>query len=372
MTVPAPAFTPADEHDSLRRAVRDFLAARAAESDLRRVIDSGSGYDRDLWRSLTGELQLTGLAVPARYGGSDAGFVEMGIVFEEMGRRLVAAPYLSTVLATTALLGSGDEEACRDHLPRLIAGEPAAVAIDETDVDSRQPSTVTAAGRGGTVTLRGSKQFVIDGSFAALLVVAADGPDGKAVYLVEGEAAGLHRDRLASLDLTRTLSRLEFHDVPAVRLRASDPPALLARVLDVASVALACEQIGGASQALDDAVAYAKMRIQFGVPIGSFQAIKHMCADVLAAVESATSLARYGAWAASHDPSELALTAPMAKSHCSEVFVHAATTNIQVHGGIGFTWEHSAHLYYKRAKSSELLLGTPRYHRSLLADRLGI
>ncbi len=193
------------------------------------------------------------------------------------------------------------------------------------------------------------------------------------LFAVEADAAGLTRTPLATMDQTRKQARLEFSATPA-RLVGEDGGAgpALSRTLDLAAVALAAEQVGGAQRCLDMAVDYAKTRIQFGRPIGSFQAIKHKCADMLLEVESAKSAAYYAGWAAAEDSEELPVVASLAKSYCSEAYFHAAAENIQIHGGIGFTWEHDAHLYFKRAKSSELLLGDPSYHRELLAQRIGI
>jgi alkylation response protein AidB-like acyl-CoA dehydrogenase len=214
---------------------------------------------------------------------------------------------------------------------------------------------------------------VIDGHTADLIMVVARTPAGLSMFAVDGTAEGLTRTALATMDQTRKQARLEFAAVPG-RLIGTDGAAgpVVTRILDLAAVALAAEQVGGAQRCLDMAVEYAKSRIQFGRPIGSFQAIKHKCADMLLEVESAKSAAYYAGWAAAEDSDELPVVASLAKSYCSEAYFHAAAENIQIHGGIGFTWEHDAHLYFKRAKSSELLLGDPSYHRELLAQRIGI
>ena len=215
--------------------------------------------------------------------------------------------------------------------------------------------------------------FVIDGANADLVLVAGRTDNGVSLFAVDAGAAGMTATPLATMDQTRKQARLEFASTPA-RLVGDDGGAapVLARTLDLAAVALAAEQVGGAQRCLDMAVEYAKTRIQFGRPIGSFQAIKHKCADMLLEVESAKSAAYYAGWAAAEDSEELPVVASLAKSYCSEAYFHAAAENIQIHGGIGFTWEHDAHLYFKRAKSSELMLGDPSYHRELLAQRIGI
>ena len=214
---------------------------------------------------------------------------------------------------------------------------------------------------------------MVDGHNADLVLVAGRTDKGVSLFAVERGAAGMTATPLATMDQTRKQARIEFASTPA-RLMGEEGGAapVLSRTLDLAAVALAAEQVGGAQRCLDMAVDYAKTRIQFGRPIGSFQAIKHKCADMLLEVESAKSAAYYAGWAAAEDSEELPVVASLAKSYCSEAYFHAAAENIQIHGGIGFTWEHDAHLYFKRAKSSELMLGDPSYHRELLAQRIGI
>jgi len=376
--VPSPsgAFAPNEDHEALRASVRAFLQAYSTSDDVRSLMASDDGYDRAVWSAMATQLELTGIAIPAEYGGGGFSFVELSIVLEEMGRRLLCAPYLSTVvLAANALLASSDDDAMRRYLPSIAAGTLlATVAIDERDaVAETAGSGVEADEASGGVALTGSRQFVFDGCIADLILVPSRTATGVGLFAVEAAASGLTRERLATLDQTRKQARLTFAATPATRVGLdNDAIGVFRRVLDLAAVALAAEQVGGAAQALDDAVAYAKTRVQFGVPIGSFQAIKHKCADVLVTVESATSIARYAAWAAAHDAGEFPIVAPMAKSCCSEAYLRAASNNIQVHGGLGFTWDHSAHLYFKRAKSSELLLGSPRHHRRVLADRIGV
>jgi alkylation response protein AidB-like acyl-CoA dehydrogenase len=213
--------------------------------------------------------------------------------------------------------------------------------------------------------------FVIDGHTANLIVVAARLDGDVVLAAVDAGAAGLTRTPLSTMDQTRKQARLVFADVSA-RPIGGDGWATLGKTLDLAAVALAAEQVGGAQKVLEMAVEYAKVRVQFGRPIGSFQAIKHKCADMLLEVESAKSAAYYAGWAAAEDNDELPVVASLAKAYCSDAYFHATAENIQIHGGIGFTWEHPAHLYFKRAKSSELMLGDPTYHRELLAQRIGI
>jgi alkylation response protein AidB-like acyl-CoA dehydrogenase len=231
---------------------------------------------------------------------------------------------------------------------------------------------------GDAYRLTGSKRFVTDGALANLIVVAArragsTGDEGVGLFVVQGDADGLTREPLETLDPTRKQAALDLAGVRATAL--GDPEAgwsAIENVLDHVAVCLSAEMVGGAQRCLDMAVQYAKDRIQFGRPIGQFQAIKHKCADILLQTESAKTAAYYAMWAAAKEDEELRIVAPLAKAYCADAFFFAASENIQVHGGIGFTWEHDCHLYFKRAKSSELLFGDPVYHRELLARRLGI
>jgi alkylation response protein AidB-like acyl-CoA dehydrogenase len=368
------AFT--DEQDELRKTVRAFLDAKSPESAVREQMETEAGYDETVWRQMAEQMGLQGLSIPEEFGGSGFTFIELGIVLEEMGRSLLCAPFFSTVvLAANTLLHSGDDAAKKDFLPGIASGETiATVAFTEPSGkwdESGIEMEATASGDGWT--LAGTKMFVLDGHTADLIVVAARTPQGVSLFAVEGDAAGLTRTPLSTMDQTRKQARLEFDGTPA-RLVGTDGDGwnVLSRVLDLVAIGLAAEQVGGAQKVLDMAVEYAKVRVQFGRPIGSFQAIKHKCADMLLEVESAKSAAYYGMWCASELNDELPSVASLAKAYCSEAYFHAAAENIQIHGGIGFTWEHPAHLYFKRAKSSELLFGDPTYHRELLAQRIGI
>ena len=369
-------FAFSEEQDELRRAVRRFLDDKSPMTEVRRLMETTEGYDPAVWQQMGSQLGLQGLAVPEEYGGSGFGYVELIVVLEEMGASLLCAPYFSTVaLAANCLLSTADESAKKDLLPGIASGETIATLAFTEDSGRWDLDGVTLEARGsaGDWKLHGHKMFVVDGHTASLVLVAARTGAGVSIFAVEGDAAGLNRTPLATMDQTRKQARLEFDGTPArlVGEEGSGGP-VLSRTLDLAAVALAAEQVGGAQRCLDMSVEYAKTRIQFGRPIGSFQAIKHKCADMLLEVESAKSAAYYAGWAAAEDSEELPVVASLAKSYCSEAYFHAAAENIQIHGGIGFTWEHDAHLYFKRAKSSELLLGDPTYHRELLAQRIGI
>ena len=368
------AFT--EEQEELRKTVRAFLDAKSSETAVREQMETENGFDPAVWSQMGEQMGLQGLVVPEEFGGSGFSFVELGVVLEEMGRALLCAPYFSTVvLAAQTLIHSGDAAAKKKYLPGIAAGETIAT-LATTEPSGKWDEagiTMQAKGSGSSFTLSGTKMFVLDGHTASLIIVAARTGKGVSLFAVDGNAKGLTRTALSTMDQTRKQAKLEFADVSAELVGTEGKGwDVLSSVFDLAAVALAAEQVGGAQKVLEMAVEYAKVRVQFGRPIGSFQAIKHKCADMLLEVESAKSAAYYGMWCASEMNAELASTASLAKAYCSEAYFHAAAENIQIHGGIGFTWEHPAHLYFKRAKSSELLFGDPTYHRELLAQRIGI
>jgi alkylation response protein AidB-like acyl-CoA dehydrogenase len=367
------------EQQELHAAVRRFLRDRAPLPRVRELMEADDGMDADVWRQAATQLGLPGIAIPEEYGGSGFSFAEQVIVLEELGAALYTGPYLaSAVLAATALLASPDEGARRDFLPGIASGQTVATLAFTEDDGSWQPDAIRLfASRSGTEwRLDGHKSFVLDGHTADLVLTVAATDGGLSLFAVDGGAAGaagLTRTPLATLDQTRKLARLEYGDV-AGRLIGSpgDAAAVLDRVLDVAAIALAAEQLGGAQRALDMAVEYAKIRHQFGRPIGSFQAIKHRCADLLLQVESLRSAVSYAADAVAAGSDEIPSLASLVKAYGSETYFNVAAENIQIHGGVGFTWEHDAHLYFKRAKSSELFLGDGNYHRERLAQRIGL
>src|SRR6476659_1863802 len=367
------------EQEELRASVRRFLADRAPMSRVRELMDGGE-TDWAVWEQAGTQLGLQGLAIPESYGGAGFSFAEQAVVLEEFGAALYGGPYLaSAVLAATALLASPDEEARRGLLPDIASGQTVATLAFAEDGGSWDPAAIRLSatkdgpGLNGAWQLDGHKSFVLDGATAGLILVVATTDAGLSLFAVEGDAAGLGRAALPALDQTRQLARLEFAGVTG-RLIGSpgDGAAALDRALDVAAVALAAEQLGGAQRALDMAVEYAKVRRQFDRPIGSFQAIKHRCADLLLEVESLRSAVGYAAAAVAEDSPEIPALASLVKAYASETYFHVAAENIQIHGGIGFTWEHDAHLYFKRAKASELFLGDGAYHRERLANRIGL
>ena len=368
------AFT--EEQEELRNTIRAFLEAKSSEEAVREQMETEDGFDPAVWSQMAEQMGLQGLHIPEEYGGSGFGYVELGIVLEEMGRALLCAPFFSSVvLAANTLIQSGDDAAKQRYLPGIASGETIATLAFTEPSGKWDESGITmeATASGDGYTLSGTKSFVLDGHTANLIIVAAKTGAGTSLFAVDGDAAGLTRTALSTMDQTRKQAKLEFDNTPATLIGEEGKGwDVLQTVLDLAAVSLAAEQVGGAQKVLEMAVDYAKVRVQFGRPIGSFQAIKHKCADMLLEVESAKSAAYYGMWCASEMNDELPSTASLAKAYCSEAYFHAAAENIQIHGGIGFTWEHPAHLYFKRAKSSELLFGDPTYHREQLAQRIGI
>ena len=368
------AFT--EEQEELRKTVRAFLDAKSPETAVREQMETANGFDPAVWLQMGSQMGLMGIHIPEEFGGMGFSYIELGVVLEEMGRSLLCAPYFSTVvLAANTLMQSGDEAAKKKYLPAIASGETTATlaSVEPSGKWDESGVTMQAKGSGSSFTLTGTKMFVLDGHTASMIIVSARTAKGVSLFAVDGNAKGLTRTALSTMDQTRKQAKLEFADVPATLIGTEGKGwEVLSRVNDLIVVALAAEQVGGAQKVLDMAVEYAKVRVQFGRPIGSFQAIKHKCADMLLEVESAKSAAYYGMWCAAEMNDELPSVASLSKAYCSEAYFHAAAENIQIHGGIGFTWEHPAHLYFKRAKSSELLFGDPTYHRELLAQRIGI
>jgi alkylation response protein AidB-like acyl-CoA dehydrogenase len=369
------AFT--EEHEELRQTVRRFLTDKSSELAVRNVMVTERGYDPGVWTQMAEQLGLPGLIVPEQYGGAGLGSVELAVVLEEMGRTLVCAPYLSTaVLAANALLLGATENARAELLPQIAAGQTiATLAWTEPQRGWDAASVAMQAVPDGTAwRLDGTKTYVIDGHTANVLLVAARTKEGLSLFSINGDADGVERSPLPTLDLTRKLTRVTFTRARAQRIGGDgDLTAVLEKVISLGVVALAAEQAGGAQRCLEMSTDYAKTRIQFGRAIGSFQAIKHRCADMLVSVEFAKSAAYHAAFrAAEGDDAALFSAASMAKSYCSEAYFQAAADTIQIHGGMGFTWEHPAHLYFKRAKSSSVLFGDPLHHREKLAQQIGI
>jgi alkylation response protein AidB-like acyl-CoA dehydrogenase len=364
-------FTP--EQEELAAVVRRFLATHSSEAHVRTQMQVESGYDAALWKLMANQLGIQSIAIPEEYGGAGFGFGDLSIVLEEAGRSLLCAPLFSTlVLGVTTLLRSGDTAAMETYLPGIAEGRTVAtLALDEDGRWDEDGVQVRARRTDTGFSISGRKPYVLDGADAGLVIVAARTDAGLSLFTVDAAAGGLTATPLPTLDQTRRLATLTFADTPAQLLGVEGcGPEVLRQVLDVAAVGLACEQVGGAAHALESTVEYVKVREQFGRPIGSFQAVKHKLADMLVELESARSAAYYATSAIESGSADVPLAASIAKAYCSTAFFNIAAESIQLHGGIGFTWEHSAHLYFKRAKGSEILLGSPAYHRELIARRL--
>jgi len=377
-------FTFDDEQLELKRSARKFLASACSSERLRAVTESDAGFDREVWSTIAGELGWLALTIPEAYDGLGLGPIDLVPLLEEMGRVLYSGPFFSTVcLGATAIVRGGSDAQKREHLPAIAAGERLfTLALTEAS-GSIDPSDIRTTARkvDGGYVLDGVKRFVLDGHIADYAIVAArleetTGTSGLCLFVVPTAIKGLSATRLPTIDLTRRVAELKLE---GVRVSVGDAlgeignaHALLADVLDRAAAALAVEQAGGSEATLDLAVEYAKVRKQFGKPIGSFQAIQHTCANMLLKVESAKSAGYYANALAAFDAPDFGDAASIAKSYASEAFFSVASDSIQVHGGIGFTWEHDAQLFLKRARAGESFLGTPSYHRERLARSFGI
>ena len=348
------------EQRDLRDAVRGLLTRQHGAAP--EPGDPGPGYDQALWQRLCGEIGVAGLAIPARYGGAGAGPAETHVVMEELGRSLTPSPMLgSAVLAAQALLASGDAAACQRLLPAIADGTTIA-ALAWTDESGHWDPREVAFGTTSDHVLTGEAHYVLDGDVAGVLLAAARTPNGVALFEVDPRHPGMTRRAVTTMDTTLRLAAVRLDGVPGLLLgdRAGPTGSLaLARARDLACVALTAEQVGAARRALDLTVAYTKVRVQFGRPIGSFQVLQHRMADLYVLVESARSLSYAAASAAAEDAPDLGLRAAAAKAYCSEALARVAGQMIQLHGAIGITWEHDAHRYFKRAHGSGQLFGRP-------------
>jgi alkylation response protein AidB-like acyl-CoA dehydrogenase len=367
-----------EEQRALRDAVRALLARHIAGAGAA----PAPGYDRTLWKRLCGEIGVAGLAVPERYGGAGAGPLETHVVLEELGRALTPSPMLGSVLATHALLASGDTAACQRLLPAIADGTAIAALAWTGPAGRWDPSEVAChaaampgAQPGGWV-LNGEAHYVLDGDVADVLLVAARTHDGIGLFDVDPRRGGVTRTAVTTMDLTRRLAVVRLASATGRRTgdRAADrgdgDGAVLAHARDIACIALGAEQVGAAQRALQLTVAYTKVREQFGRAIGSFQALQHRMADLHVLVESARSLSYAAASAAADGAPDLGLRAAAVKVYCSETLARVAGEMIQLHGAIGITWEHDAHRYLKRAHGAAQLFGQPAEHVARIAAAL--
>ena len=362
-----------EEQRQLRTVLRDFYTEASSPEDVRKHLVTPRGYDEVLWTRLAGEIGVHGLAVPEEYGGSGFTFAELAVALEESGRALYCAPLLPTVaLAAPALLHSGDRAACERYLPRIADGTLTAT-VAGFDADDPDSINVTAEQGGSGWVLRGRADFVLDGVGADLILVRARTPAGPRLFACEPAPDSCHRTPRRVLDETRRQALVEFRGAPAITVgTAEGTEATVSATLDTGRAALAAEQVGGSGHALDATVEFAAQRHQFGRPIGSFQAVKHRLADVLVALEAARSASAYATACTAAASPQLPVAACAAAVVCSETFRLATAEYVQLHGGIGFTWEHPAHLYVRRARSGEVLFGTTDRHRVRLAELIGL
>ena len=368
------AAVTSSELDSLRDSVRGFFGRYSPVTEVRRLMDTAEGYDPSVWAALSTQLGVPSLAIPESLGGAGYGPVELSIVAQEAGRSLVCAPLLSSaVAATNVLLFAGSSQAQASLLPALASGERrATVAFAERSWDQgmRQPDT-SALAVGDQWVVTGTKHQVLDGSTAGVYLVTARTSAGPRLFAVPAAAEGVVAAEVRTMDQTRKMSSVVFTEASASLV--GEPGVGLDRAMDLTVTALAAEQAGAAGRCVEMIVEYLKVREQFGRPLGMFQALKHRCANLVTEVEYARAVAESAAAAgADGDWELLAALAGAAKVACSEVFSHASAECVQLHGGIGFTWEHDAHLYFKRARASQYLFGEPSRFRERVAVAIGL
>ncbi len=373
------AFT--DEQREIQGTAKRLMEELGNLDRVVELSETASGWSEDDWNHLA-ELGWTGLHIPEQYGGVGLGYVELMVVLEQMGAVLYPSPFFSTVcLAANALLEAGPDTQ-KELLLAIAEGETTAtLALNEPGREwGPEDIQLEARADGDGWVLTGTKQYVTDGHTAGKIVVAArtggEGAEGISLFVVDGDAAGLTRTATHGVDDTRKHATLEFAGVkvgPAALVgeQGAAWPAL-ETTIRLASVALAAELLGASQHCLDLALRFSKDRIQFGRSIASFQAIKHMLADLLMQVEQTRSAVYYAGWAAANERSELPVVAPLAKAQAADAFTRVTRDNIQIHGGIGFTWEHEAHRYYRRAQASSQLLGDSDHHRELMLQGLGV
>lgn len=374
---PSVTFALTEEQDMLRQTTRQFLEDRVPATVVRQLMETPDGFDEALW-SAGAELGWHSLAIPEEYGGAGYTFAELSVVIEEMGRALFPGPFLSTVVMSAgAILLAGSDSQKKELLPGIAMGESTySMALFEGPSGVSAADIAMEARRDGDEwVLDGVKTNVLFGHVVGTVITAARTPGGLSLFLVPAAQSGLTAEHVETLDATRKQATLTFSDVrfgdQALLGTEGEAEAVITAVLQLASVALALEQVGGAQWCLETSVEHAQTRFQFGRAIGSFQAIKHRCADMLVSVEHAKSAA-YHAARVVDDPDEMRIAAPLAKSVCSDAYLTAASDTIQILGGTGFTWEHDTHLYFKRAKSTALMFGGAHYQRKLLADAIGL
>jgi alkylation response protein AidB-like acyl-CoA dehydrogenase len=367
-------FDFSDEQKQLRDTARKFLAEKCPSKAVRAIVDGKTSYDRDLWKALA-EMGFLGVAIPESYGGTGASYLELCVIAEEVGRALAPVPFSSTIyLAAEALLLAGSEAQKKKWLPRVSSGEAIGTFALFEGTGNPSPHAIKCAASDGV--LDGVKKPVPDGTIADFAIVAArTGATGRetdiSLFLVDMKAEGVEAKALSNIDPSRDQAEVTFKRCKAEPLGAiGEGWSLVLQILDRAAILTGFEQVGGADRALEMGRDYALDRIAFGRPIGSFQAIKHMLADMYVSATLARSNCYYGAWALSTNAGELPEAAASARISATQAFQHCAKNNIQVHGGMGFTWEFDCHLYYRRANATALSLGSLSYWEDALIDRM--
>jgi alkylation response protein AidB-like acyl-CoA dehydrogenase len=362
-------FETSQERTDLRAAVRQALAVHGTSRRIREAMESESGMDEELWKVLTTELGLTSLWLTSEEGTRSAGdFGDLAAALDELGRGPACAPILGSAVLAPALLRACSGPAAQRVIDGLAAGTlRATAALQESSVPA-----IIARAEGEAVIVDGIDPFVLDLPSADVVLIPALLGGTLVIIALDTNAAGLVRTPLSTMDQTRRAAHLELRGTPGALLRCADPAAALRTARLIALTALAAEQVGGAARCLEITLAYVKARHQFGVPIGSFQAVKHACADMAVAVEFARSAAEYAAFCVDQRPEDLPIAALTAASLCAENYLKVAEKTIQLHGGVGFTWDNDAHLFFKRAKSTSLLFGQPVQSRAELADLLSL
>ncbi|MGH7841098.1 MAG: acyl-CoA dehydrogenase family protein [Candidatus Binataceae bacterium] len=370
-----------EEQEMLRVSARGLLEKECPSTAVRRLMEDERGYDPALWKKLATQ-GWTGLVIPEEYGGAALSYVDLVLVMEEMGRVVLPSPFIWTVMVAEALKRAGSEAQKKTLLPKIAAGDLIATLAWLEPAASWDAASITmpARGRGTDFTLDGSKLFVSDGHIADCMLVAArtagQGEDGITLFALETKRPGISVTPLKTMDQTRKLAEVSFANVQATPADVVGTIGqgwkTLAEVLDRGKVMLAAEMVGGAQKVLEMTVEYAKVRVQFGRPIGSFQAVQHKCANMMIDVEGAKSACYYAAWAVSNDVADGPVAAAVAKAAASDAFRRVSAEGIQLHGGIGFTWDHDLHLYFKRAKSSEFTFGDATFNRELIAQGINL
>ena len=367
-----------EEQEMMRQSARQFLETECAMTYVRKMMDDDGGYSEEQWKKMA-DLGWMGLILPETYGGSGLNMVDLVVILEEMGRVVMPGPFYPTVILSGVAIDLGGTTAQKKrYLPEIAAGTLKATLaqVEESGRWDAEGIMLPAKKDGAGFVLSGTKLFVQDAHNANLLIVAArtsgKGQRGVTLFLLDAKQQGVKTTLLKTMDQTRKLCEITFDNVQvgkdAVLGGVGKGWPLLDRVVDRAKVAMCAEMCGGAQKVLEMSVEYAKVREQFGRPIGSFQAIQHKCANMMVQTESAKSATYYAAWAVANDVPEAHLAACMAKAYCSDAYRFVSAEGIQIHGGIGFTWEHDMHLYFKRAKGSEVTFGDATWNRELVAQ----